>query len=280
MHQWDSVAIIGVGLIGGSIGLALRRRKLARHVVGIGRSSASLRAAKRREAVDSTTTDLKRGVASAELVVVCTPVANVVDHVRAAAESANGAIITDAASTKAEIVTTLDHTLDRGVSFVGSHPMAGSERTGVTSSQDDLFQNRVVVVTPTRRTKPAALAAVEQFWQSLGANVTRMSPQAHDEAVAEISHLPHVVASALASAAAAKHLPLAASGWQDTTRIAAADPQLWQQILSENRGHVLKSLDKFEKVLASFRRAIEQNDARRIIRQLEQGKQNRDAVGS
>ena len=283
MKRWESVTIIGVGLIGASIGLALRERRLAKHVVGVGRRASSLRKAKDRGAVTATTTNLQRGVSAAELIVVCTPVELIVQRVvEAAAAAGPDTLITDAGSTKAEIVRSLDQQLksNRSVSFVGSHPMAGSEKTGPTYAQADLFEGRVAVVTPTTRSSHAARDAIEEFWRSLGARAVRLSPSEHDRTVAMISHLPHLVSSAVAAATPDDDLPLASTGWLDTTRIAAGDPELWRQILADNRADVLKSLGKFEKVLASFRHALERNDQRKLLQLLEAGKQRREALGN
>jgi len=285
MKIWQRVAIVGVGLIGGSLGLALRERRLAREVVGIGRRVASLRKAKRRGACSTTTIDLARGVAEADLIVVCTPVERVVEHAVAAAETCpDGAVITDVGSTKANIVAELDRQFvryqPRDVSFVGGHPLAGSEKNGPEHARSDLFQDRAVVVTPSRRTNAAACDQVEQLWCSVGARVYRKSPAAHDRAVAAISHLPHVVASALAAATAKADLPLVAGGWLDTTRVAAADPELWRQILVDNRTDVLKAIDQFETVLHSLSEALGTDDQKRLIELLEAGRRNREAVGN
>jgi prephenate dehydrogenase len=281
MNQRGTVAILGVGLIGGSIGLALRSRGLARRVMGVGRRESTLEKALGRGAITEATTDLARGVAEAELVVVCTPICNIVEHVRAAAEHAPpGAIITDAGSIKGEIVAALEGELPRGAVFVGSHPMAGSEKTGPEFADENLFQDRVTIVTPTESTPPPALAAVEEFWQSLGARTVRMTPEEHDAAVAAISHVPHLVAAALAAVTPEEWLPLAAGGWCDTTRVAAGDVELWRQILAGNRSHVLRSLAEFEKTLASFREALTRGDDAELVRLLEQGKRRRDAVAS
>lgn len=283
MKRWDSVTIIGVGLIGASIGLALRQRRLANHVVGVGRRVSSLRKAKACGAVTATTTNLERGVSAAELIVVCTPVETIVQRSLEAAQQARpGTLITDAGSTKAEIVRALDLELKHhpDIDYVGSHPMAGSEKTGPTHARADLFERRVAVVTPTARSSPSATDKIEQFWRSLGSRVVRLSPGEHDRAVAMISHLPHLVASAVAAATPEEDLPLASTGWLDTTRIAAGDPELWRQILSDNRADILKSLGKFEKVLASFRRALERDDQRKLLQLLEAGKQRREALGN
>jgi prephenate dehydrogenase len=285
MKRWECVAIVGVGLIGGSIGLALRQRGLARRIVGIGRRRSRLHKAKQRGAITDTTTQFGRGVIDAELVIVCTPVERVVDHVCQVAEACReGTLITDAGSTKEQIVTGVERRLDdeakRRVAFVGSHPMAGSQLSGVQHARADLFVDRVAIVTPSRRTRDADRESVEDFWRSLGARVHRCSPRSHDKAVAAVSHLPHVVAAALAAATPTEDLPLAGSGWQDTTRIAAADVDLWRQILNDNRSHVLKSLDKFAKVLSAFRQALHQDDQAKLVKLLAAGKHHRDAVGN
>ena len=283
MKRWETVTIIGVGLIGASIGLALRQRRLAKHVIGVGRRASSLRKAKEREAVTATTTNLAKGVVEAELIVICTPIELIVDHVVEAADHCSmKTLITDAGSTKVEIVRKLETKLKgtRTGEFVGSHPMAGSEKTGPLHAQADLFEDRVAVITPTARTTAAARETIAAFWRSLGATVLHMSPREHDRSVAMISHLPHLVSSALAAATPDGDLSLASTGWLDTTRIAAGDTELWRQILFDNRGDILKSLDKFEKVLASFRRALERDDQRKLVQLLEAGKQRREALGN
>ncbi|HUG67655.1 MAG TPA: prephenate dehydrogenase/arogenate dehydrogenase family protein [Pirellulaceae bacterium] len=284
MQRWESVTIIGVGLIGASIGLALRERELARAVVGVGRRTSTLRQARQRGAVTSTTTDLARGVRDSQLILVCTPVESIATFVlEAAANCPVGSIITDAGSTKVEIVGAVDAALKSSsnqAAFVGSHPMAGSEKTGPLHAQADLFEGRVAVVTPSKQTKNEAVEQVDRFWQLLGSKVVHMSPQDHDRSVAAISHMPHLVASALAAATPAEDLPLASTGWLDTTRIASGDPDLWRQILVENRSGVLKSLDKFEKVLAAFRHALERDQQEKLLQLLEAGKQRRDSLGN
>jgi prephenate dehydrogenase len=285
MAFFDTVAIVGVGLMGGSIGLALRKERMARHVIGIGRRIEQLRAAENRGAVTEVTTDLRQGVASANLVVVCTPVALVPEHVSAAAKACKpGTIITDIGSTKGAIVAACDKALADSpglwASFVGSHPLAGSERTGVEFAREDLFQGRTTVITPTQDTRPEAAAKIEAFWQGLGSRVVRMTPQEHDIAIAATSHLPHLVASALAAATPDDLLPLTATGWGDTTRIASGDIELWQQIFLDNRVNTLKALVPFETVLAELRQALESADGMALARLLQQGKRIRDSVGS
>jgi prephenate dehydrogenase len=283
---YDSIAIVGVGLIGGSIGLAARERKLAREVIGIGRREASVNEAQRFGAIDRGTTDLNEGVATAELIVVCTPVDTITSMVvLTAAACRPNALITDAGSTKEAITSTIDAALSgrrAGSPFVGSHPLAGDHRGGVEFARADLFDGRTVVVTPTSETRPAAVVEVTDFWQSLGATVTTMSPAEHDAALAATSHLPHLVAAALAASTPEKLLPLAASGWRDTTRVAAGEPSLWQPIFATNRRHVLSALDRFREKLAALRESLDQADDGQLLRILEQAKtikRSRDALG-
>jgi prephenate dehydrogenase len=282
MPRWNNVAIIGVGLIGGSIGLALRRRGLVKEVVGIGRqqSGPSLEKAKQLGAITASATDIQQGVAGADVVVVCTPVREIADHVLQAAEAArDGALLTDAGSTKAALIAKVEMGLSPGKRFVGSHPLAGSEKKGVQFASADLFENRVTIITPTERTKAADVQAAFDFWSALGSQVLTMSPDVHDQALAATSHVPHLISAAVAGTTPPADLPLTAGGWRDVTRIAGGDPALWTQILLENRAHVLKSLAGFEKKVAAFRLAIERGDAAQLHALLTEGKQVRDALG-
>ncbi|HVC99038.1 MAG TPA: prephenate dehydrogenase/arogenate dehydrogenase family protein [Pirellulales bacterium] len=280
MKQRDTVAIVGVGLIGGSIGMALRQRGMARHVVGIGRRTTSLRTARQMGAVTRTTLDLARGVARAELVIVCTPVGRIAADVRAATLACRaGALLTDVGSTKAEIVAALEGKLPRQTRFVGSHPLAGGEKSGPAAATADLLIGRTVIVTPSAATHDDDYAAIAALWSGLGANVARMSPADHDRALAATSHLPHMAASALAAATPEADLPLVAGGWLDTTRVAAGDAELWRQILSSNRAHVLTALARYEGVLASLRRALERGDDAKLVEILAEAKRRRDSRG-
>jgi prephenate dehydrogenase len=286
MAQFDTVAIVGVGLIGGSIGLAVRERKLARTVVGIGRREKSLETAANVGAIDRGTTDLAEGVAQAEVVVVSTPVDTVADIVlQAAAATPMHALVTDAGSTKAAIVAAVESgwvgRVD-GPQFVGSHPVAGDHRTGPEHARADLLAGRTVIVTPTAGTPADVVARATAFWQALGANVTTMTPAEHDAALAATSHLPHLVASALAVATPERLLPLAASGWRDTTRVAGGDPALWRPIFTTNRENVLAALERFQQTIGKLRDALERHDDRRLVELLEQAqriKSDRDALG-
>lgn len=281
MQQWDTVAIVGVGLIGGSIGLALRERQLARRIVGIGRRELTLQIAKDVGAIEESTTDLRQGVAEANLIIVCTPVGLVVDHVRRAAEHApSGALITDVGSTKQQIVSELSDDLGREIRFVGSHPLAGSEKAGPAQAQGNLFSGRLVVVTPTAQTRREDIDCLVGFWESLGARVRQMPADEHDQALAATSHLPHLTAAALAAATPLENLPFVAGGWLDSTRIAAGDVDLWTQIFESNADNVIAALGRFEQKLAAFRAAIQHRNQSQLSELLSEGKQRRDAAAN
>lgn len=286
MAEYDTVAIVGVGLIGGSIGLALRERRLTNKIVGIGRRQQSLDAARKIGAIDNGVTNLASGVAQAQLIVVATPVDTIAERViQASTACPAGALITDAGSTKAAIVAAVDAGLAArrsGPRFVGSHPIAGDHRAGPEHARADMFEDRLVVITPTEHTRPAAVTEVSGFWENIGANVRTMSPADHDAALAVTSHLPHAAAVALAAATPNELLPYTAGGWRDSTRIAGGDPALWHAIFTANRQHVLEALARLDKSLAAFRKSLEQGDNESLMTILElaaRRKRERDALG-
>ena len=281
MPTYQNVAIIGVGLIGGSIGLALRERQLADEIVGVGRRQASLDRALNCGAISSSTTDLAAGVVNAEVVIVATPVASVAEDVcRALAVVPTHALVTDVGSTKANICNAVATATVDSMGFVGSHPLAGDHRSGPEHARSDMLQGKIVVVTPTASTRRDTADRALTFWQSLGAKVLEMPPEQHDQALATTSHLPHLVASALAASTPAEWLTLAATGWADTTRIAAADPQLWAQIFAQNVPDVVAALDRLIIQLQSARTNLLAEDGSQIEEFLHQAKRTRDALGN
>jgi prephenate dehydrogenase len=266
LERLGTVAIIGVGLIGGSIGLALRTKGLAGRVVGIGRDASRLEEAKRLGAIDVYETELSRGVADAEVAVVCTPVTRIVEDILEAARFGPASIlVTDAGSTKARIVEGVERDPKGRACFVGAHPIAGSERQGAAYARADLFEGRSCVLTPTELTPLDRLERARGFWSGLGCRLFEVDPPGHDDRLALTSHLPHVVASALAASVPTDLLPFAAGAYRDGTRVADANAALWAGIFLENRQPVLDALDEFESHLAQFRAALEANDQARLI---------------
>ncbi|PYN73590.1 MAG: prephenate dehydrogenase/arogenate dehydrogenase family protein [Candidatus Rokuibacteriota bacterium] len=260
------LAVVGVGLLGGSVAKAARAGALARRIVGIGRDAARLQPAVDDGTLDAATTDLDAGVRQADFVLLSAPVLAIeglLERVWRAA--ADGVVITDVGSTKGNVVRAAERlAARRPLAFVGSHPLAGSEQSGYRVARVDLFRGATVVVTPTDRTELRAVKAATEFWEALGARVSTLDPETHDRSVAAISHLPHLIACALVDGAARVDpaaLELAARGFKDTTRIAAGDPDMWTEIFLANRTALSASVDAFGKALADLQRAIAAGDA-------------------
>jgi prephenate dehydrogenase len=274
----DVIAIIGVGLIGGSIAAAVKRRHIARTVVGIGRNESRLRAARDAGLIDSFSTTLEP-VRDARLVIVCTPVDRIATDVLAAAELLQaGGEITDAGSIKVLICRDVESAgLPEGIRFVGAHPLAGSHESGWEHADAELFQDRVCVVTPLTADETSG-TSIPQFWEQLGMRMVVMSPEAHDRAVAATSHVPHVVAAGLASLLEQGQFPLAATGFLDTTRIAAGDPDLWTAILVNNARPVSEQLARLLERLDELRGALDRADVQMIRNFLDTARANRNAL--
>jgi prephenate dehydrogenase len=274
--RFGTVSIVGVGLIGGSIGRALRESSRAERVVGIGRNASRL--AVGIGAVDEATTDLAEGVAGADVVVVCTPVSQVADYViRAAEHGPRGVLITDAGSTKRTIVEAVERDDRARRTFVAAHPLAGSERSGVGFAEAGLFEGRMCVLTPTPRTPSDRLERARAFWSAVGCRLAELDPAAHDETLALTSHLPHAVAAALAGTIPRESLRLAAGAYRDGTRVAGADGALWAAIFHENRAALLRALDRFDDRLRAFRCALEADDTSALIDWWDVGRIHRSA---
>lgn len=279
--QIQTLTIVGVGLIGGSIGLAAKRRGIAQRVLGAGRQQASLDRALAVGAIDEAFLDLAAAVHQADFVVFCTPVDRIVEQVAVLAPGCSaGTILTDAGSTKAAIVAGMEGRLPKGIFFVGSHPIAGSEKRGPDHANADLFYGRLTVVTPTPRTDPHAVERVTAFWKALGSQVRQMGPEEHDRALALTSHLPHLVASALASVLPAELSPLAGTGFRDTTRVAAGDPELWTGIFLQNHKMMIEGIGEVQERLTEFKQALLAADRDKLDALLAQAKRIRDALGS
>ncbi len=279
MASIKHTTILGVGLIGGSLGLALKQRGLADEVVGVGYRDSTLKLAQERGAIDRWTLDIAEGVADADIVVLCTPVGLVVEKATAAlAAMKPGSILTDVASTKAVITQKIEAILPEGVAFVPAHPMAGSEKRGNESAQADLFDGSRCILTPTDNTPAEAVGIVSEMWQGVGAFVETLDVDVHDRIVAQISHLPHLVAPAILNAADPLSLPYGASGLKDTTRIAASDVELWIDIFKDNRLDVLDVLAVFAGEIDATMKALEESDWVALAKLLERGRRKRTSM--
>jgi prephenate dehydrogenase len=279
------VVIIGVGLIGGSLGMAIKRLGLAAQVVGVGRNEANLRTALEVGAVDEITTDAASGVRDTDLVVVATPVSAVAPVVvEISPHLKPGTIVTDVASTKASIVGALEPLgREKGFFFVGGHPMTGSERSGVQSADPFLFENAYYILTRTAETDTGALDRMRDLTESIGARVVELSPEAHDFYIAAVSHLPHCIAATLVNTIGGMEdrdavLPFAAGGFRDTTRVAAGDPAMWRDILLTNARGILQMLGLYKSALDELVRLIEAGDAPAVEEWLKQAQSLRQVI--
>ena len=275
---------MGVGLLGGSLGLAIKKRRLAREITGFVRRAASVAECRKFGAVHLATRDLQQAVGGADLIILCTPLAQMrplVEQMLPALK--RGAIITDVGSVKAGVVRELAPLVAKaGAHFIGSHPLAGSEKTGVSAARADLFVNAVCVVTPTGKSHRAALRTVEQFWKAVGGRLLRLAPEVHDALVSRSSHLPHITAATLTNlvldpAQPVQQAMLCANGFRDTTRIASGSPEMWRDIALANRRNLARTLDRFIGELRKFQRTLNKSDAKAAAKFFEQAKQRRDA---
>jgi len=282
MH-WQKVTIVGVGLLGGSLGLSIKRQRLAARVCGLVRRAASASECVSLGVVDECHTDFAAAARDADLVILCTPIAEMLPTAQSmAARLAPGVIVTDVGSVKGSVTRDLEPLVAKARGFfVGSHPMAGGEKSGVGAAHADLFKGAVTAVTPTPRSHPAALAKVEELWAAVGSRVVRLSPEAHDDLVSRSSHLPHVVAAELVNYVLSPIHPkeqglLCANGFKDTTRIASGSPEMWRDIAMGNRGNLARVLGVFIEDLQEFRLALEHGDHEAIHEFFEKARQRRE----
>ena len=282
--QFRKITIVGVGLLGGSLGLAIKKRQLAGEVTGYVRRAASIAECEKAKAVDSCSRDLREAVTNADLIVLCTPLAQMLSLLKEMLPAIKpGAVITDVGSVKSTVVKELESIVAKaGAYFVGSHPMAGAEKTGVGAARADLFVNAACVVTPTKRTNRAALRKTEQLWKDVGARVMRLSPELHDELVGRSSHLPHVAAATLANLVLDPSHPksqsqLCANGFRDTTRIASGSPEMWRDIAMANRKNLGKALEIFIRDLKKVQALLKKGDEKAAEKFFATGKKRRDA---
>ena len=267
------LVIVGVGLLGSSIGLAVKKRNLAYTVVGIDNCPKTLDTALRRGAVDLVTAELDcLSEMDGALAIICTPVRVIIEYAERIATLNRRVLISDVGSTKGNICGRLEQ---RGCRFVGAHPIAGSEKSGPESGDGDLFQNRLTLLTPTASSHPQDVERLRTFWESLGSQVVCMEPNRHDEILAKTSHLPHVLAATLASLVESEEHPFCGTGFADMTRIAAGSPAVWTDIFLENKQPLLSALEHFGSRLEMLKTALCEEDITAITQFLETAQRKR-----
>jgi prephenate dehydrogenase len=281
--QLEKIALIGPGLLGGSLGLAIRQRKVAGKVHAFVRRPESISECQRLGVANLATQNMREAVDRADLVILCTPLSqmkNLAMQMRPYLKP--GAVVTDVGSVKTSVTQELEPLFrEFHVSFVGSHPMAGSEKTGLTAARVDLFNNAICLVTPTPQSPVDAVCAVQNFWKAIGGWPVRMTPEMHDDLVSRSSHLPHVVAAELANYVLSPAHPkeqalVCASGFRDTTRIAASSPEMWRDVAMANRKNLSRVLGVFIEDLQEFQLALEREDVQAVEEFFSKAKQRRE----
>jgi cyclohexadieny/prephenate dehydrogenase len=262
--MFDKIALIGIGLIGGSIALEARKRGLAKSIVAATRSKKTAATANKLKLADHCGTDLAAAVAGADLVIVCTPVGACGPVAKTIARKLKpGCIVSDVGSVKQTVIADMAPHIPKGVHLVPAHPVAGTEHSGPEAALLELFQDRWTIVTPLPGSEPKAVARLEAFWKALGSNVSRLDPADHDRILAITSHLPHLIAYSIVGTADdlgghlnSEVLKYAAGGFRDFTRIASSDPTMWRDVFMNNREAVLEVLQRFQEDLFYLQRAI------------------------
>jgi prephenate dehydrogenase len=283
MAMFEKITVLGVGLIGASFALGMKQRGLCRHVCGFGRTRENIEKAKARGIIDSFETAPTDACLDSDLILFSTPVGSFVDLAkRSCSAFKKGAIVTDAGSVKGSLVAEMEKIMPPGVHFIGGHPIAGSDRSGIESAEGGLFLNARCILTPTRRSDGAALKRVSNLWAALGAKVVTMEPAEHDRIYAAVSHLPHVVSYSLVNAIAGidpSYLEFSGQGFRDMTRIAGSSPELWRDICMLNRENLIEMITLFQQNLDSLSRYLRTSDADSLEKEFGKARTLREGIG-
>ena len=272
MKLFGKIAVIGVGLLGASLAKACKERGLVNEVVGYGRNRKNLEKAKELNIIDHCPADLSDAVSDADLIVLCTPVSTIVPLIQNLIPQVKpGVLITDVGSVKDSVVHGADKVVPEGIFFVGSHPIAGGENSGLEASTANLYQDAKCIVTPTDKTDTTALKKINTLWHAVGMNVISLTTDEHDFIFGAVSHLPHIVAYALMNTLGTLKTPenrdvtaFSGTGLKDITRIASSDPVMWRDICLSNRNYSLDLIDRFQNKLEKIRNTIEKGDGQEL----------------
>ncbi len=277
--QMKHLVVIGTGLIGGSVALALKRAGCVERITGVGRSVANLEEAVRLGVIDDFSHDIEKAVVDADMVLVAVPVAACEQVFEALAKSLpDKAVITDAGSTKQSVMASAERYLKHPSQFVPAHPVAGSEHSGAAAAFSELFEDKKCILTPNEQTDAKALAQVQALWEAVGARVKIMSAAEHDDVLAAVSHLPHLAAFAIVNAVGKSDhaFRLAAGGFRDFTRIASSSPEMWRDIALCNQSAIVDKIDALQEELSVLRDALKARDGDALLDKFASAKQARD----
>ncbi|MFN3480021.1 MAG: prephenate dehydrogenase [Thermodesulfovibrionales bacterium] len=279
---FNKVSILGVGLIGASFALALRDKGLCKNITGYGRREENLKRARERGIIDNYSLDPGEASVESDLIILSTPVGvfrDIIDKIKEILKK--GSLITDVGSVKGSLVYEIEGSIPEGSSYIGSHPIAGSDRSGIDEARADLFKNALCIITPTENSDTEALRKIAVLWESLGSKVRFMDPYKHDEIYGAVSHLPHVIAYTLVNTIGdidSEFIEYAGQGFKDTTRIALSSPEMWRDILVYNRENLLRFLDVFRGNIEKIKGLIEKSDAEGIKEEFQRAKNLREKI--
>lgn len=277
--MFNRIVIIGLGLIGGSLAMAIKRQGLANEIIGVSRRRSTIHKAKTLGIVDDAFLDVKRAVKDADLVILSLPVLKIIEIAEEISRFLSpGTLVTDVGSTKKEIVQHLDKIFSDNVNFVGSHPLAGSEKSGLMSADKELFKSAYCILTKTPKTDLNALNKIKRFWKKLGMKIVVMSPDRHDELLSGLSHLPHAVSVGLCNACANMDVHLSAGGFRDTTRIAGGNPEIWRDIFITNSYNIAKDIKRLKRELYKIEMALKNNNSEKLLHLFKSAKDVRDRI--
>lgn len=280
---FNRVTVLGVGLIGASFALAMKKRGLCRTITGFGRKESNLVKAKERGIIDSFELDPGMASAGSDLVIFSLTASSFAETAKRIVGSLKeGAIVTDVGSVKGGLAYEMEEILSHRVSFVGAHPIAGSEKSGIETADADLFEGQKCIITPTKKTDRTAMDALAGLWQSLGAEVVMMTPEEHDKVLGAVSHLPHIVAYEMVNAIEeidGSYLRYCGRGFRDVTRIASSSPEMWRDICMFNRENLVHFLDIFIGRLEKVKAYIARSDADSVEDEFRKAKALRERLG-
>ncbi len=281
--SFDQVTVLGVGLIGASFALAMKKNALCNEIIGLGRNKDNLRAAQERGIIDRYETEPGAACRGSDLILFATPVGSFLDLASQAKSCfRKGAVVTDVGSVKGSLVYEMEKILPEDVAFVGGHPIAGNDRSGIDASHAELFEDTYYIVTPTEHTDKRVLQRLIDLWTALGAHTITMTPMQHDVMYGAVSHLPHVIAYTLMNTSAeidSSSLRLCGQGFRDTTRIAGSSPELWRDICILNKDNVLKMIEIFQKKLGLIGQYLRASDADSLEREFKKARTLREGIG-
>ncbi len=278
-YMFKKIAIIGLGLMGGSLAAACRKKFPKARIIGISRSREALALAKKKNWVHEATRDVLLGAHSADLVVLCTPVDTFLPYLKAIDKvCSKGALVMDVGSVKVSVLKEVSSRHWKNLSFVGCHPMVGSHKRGIQAVDPGLYEDGLVILTRDQKTCASSYRRAKKFWSSFSSKIIELTPETHDKLVGEVSHLPHAIAACLVHTVSMSSLRVASTGFRDATRIAASASSVWQPIFSSNRKVMLSVLSRFESKLRTFKKLLRSRDTKALGRYLDQAREKRQSI--